>query len=191
MFGGLNIEQILKDFEARGPTASPRRGSEGPIHDAPFRPFFNQTSRTVINDNGMQFEERTFTDPSGRRYTVSSTTSQNPYFSGNRTAQDHYEERAARSPDGKVHQASHAPMDPRVVFSRDPWSGWSSSPFGSRWGPPPTWSPLIRIAYVFSLLIIISTVLFAMIAFLFSHPFFLLAVVTLYMLRKSPSRYRW
>ena len=145
-----------------------------------FNPFFRQESSTRIyyDDHGNKHEERIFTDSKGSQFRVHNTTSTDEHASLNQTNEEHVRQNAEFYGDNRARYGNSS-------FRVEP-SGWTNDFTQHMWGIRSHGRhPVVQFAILMAWAVIIFTFFGTLIAFLATHPFFLLALVFLYLMRRS------
>lgn len=182
LFGGINVDQIFKDAERQV-----NRAAFGGMHrinfrefgsSAQFRPHMAEESRRSWTDEyGNKMEEKVFTTSDGTKYTVHNHSSTQPGASVNQTSEDFYQSVGGNSADGRAKfGTSSFRVNPRN-FTND----FGQNYFGVRTHGR---HPLVGLAIIVAWTIVITTLIFGLFSFAFTHPIFVLAIIGLIYLRR-------
>ncbi|KAG8346814.1 DnaJ domain [Trypanosoma vivax] len=176
LFGGMRVDQIFRDLDVQcGPIGCGAHPftQEFASSKRAFRPFFHsESSRVYMDGHGNSMEERTFTDSSGRSYTVRTTRSEQPQASVNQRAEDFYQKRADSSSDGRFHMGRAS----FKVNERGATNDFGTAYFGVRTHRR---HPLISFLIIVAWTVVLGTLLVSAAVFLFSHPLFAIALIFL------------
>lgn len=181
LFGGMQVDQIFRDFERQMGGGSPRNpfaGQRGTMNDFQsghtFRPFFREDASKVFTDEyGNKTESRTFTTSNGNRFTVHNTSSKQEGASMNHSAEEMY--RSGTRDDGRFHSGTQSFRT--RTYNKD---------FGKQFFGVATHGrhPLVSLGILMAWSVIIFTIIFAVLNFAVMHPMFLGALIALYFLRR-------
>lgn len=190
LFGGMRVDQIFRNFEEEMRRGGIRSGSglgstvghNFQSDEQVFRPFFRQegsTTNIYVDGHGNRMEETSYTDPRGKQFTVRRTTSADPNASTNQTAEDFYRGRSAGK-DGRYHfgNASSEFKKPNFDFTENMFGVRSHGRH-----------PLIAFLLLGAWTVVLGTLFFCFLHFLFHHPFFSTAILLLMILGRKSRRF--
>ncbi|KAG5501392.1 hypothetical protein JKF63_03205 [Porcisia hertigi] len=185
LFGGMRVDEIFRNLEdqmhlggIKGNGLGRHVGRSFPGSDQAFRPFFRTESSSMnvfIDEHGNRLEESTYTDSSGKHFTVRRMSSSDPNASTNRTDEDFYRGRHA-SKNGRYRFGN--------VYSKfkPPSDDFTENMLGVRSHGR---SPLVAFLILAAWTVVLGTLLFAFISFLVRHPLFCVSVLVLILLGRA------